>query len=362
MSTGECSLRLEQRDGDWVLAGSGADRFGLVNEYLAYLADRNYSPRTVRAYGFDLLAFCRWLAAERIELAGVTTEVMLRFLAACRQATVPGRPGPNVIALSGRRLDQYAATTVNHRLAAISGMFAFRAMRDPAAVNPVPKGREASRLPPGSATGCWPMWPAAPDPARRCGCASPAGCPWRCRGRKPPSCWPASRTWRDRAIAGLMLYCGLRSGEVLGLDVTDVDIGGRWLQVTGKGSRERRVPLDADVASVIQVYLLAERPETASARLFIVAKGPSRGQPLTAAGLRTIFRYHRQVTGVAAGHPHALRHTFGTALAEAGVDLAVMQALLGHAHVDTTARYIHLAPAHVKAEFDAARDRIRARA
>jgi site-specific recombinase XerD len=54
-------------------------------------------------------------------------------------------------------------------------------------------------------------------------------------------------------------------------------------------------------------------------------------------------------------------HTFGTALAEAGVDLAVMQALLGHAHADTSARYIHLAPAHVKAEFDAARDRMRTR-
>ena len=61
MSTGDRSLRLEQRDGGWVLAGPDAARFGLVNEYLAYLADRNYSPKTVRAYGFDLLAFCRWL-------------------------------------------------------------------------------------------------------------------------------------------------------------------------------------------------------------------------------------------------------------------------------------------------------------
>ena len=85
------------------------------------------------------------------------------------------------------------------------------------------------------------------------------------------------RTWRDRAIAGLMLYCGLRSAEVLGLDVADVDIGGRWLKVLGKGQRERRVPLDADVASVIQVYLLAERPESASSRLFLVAKGPQPG-------------------------------------------------------------------------------------
>ncbi|MHB1290460.1 tyrosine-type recombinase/integrase [Georgenia sp.] len=167
------------------------------------------------------------------------------------------------------------------------------------------------------------------------------------------------RTWRDRAIAGLMLWCGLRSMEVLGLDVKDVDIGGRWVTVSGKGAKQRRVPLDSDVASVIDVYLLAERPASQADRLFLVAKGPRRGQPLTAAGLRTIFRYHRGLTGVAGGHPHALRHTFGTVLAEAGVDLSVMQALLGHAHVDTTARYVHLAPAHVKAEFDAARERVR---
>jgi site-specific recombinase XerD len=158
-----------------------------------------------------------------------------------------------------------------------------------------------------------------------------------------------------------MLYSGLRSAEVLGLDVRDADIGGRWVRVMGKGGKERRVPLDAEVAGVIQTYLLAERPDTSSPRLFVVSKGPNRGQPLTAAGLRTIFRYHRQLTGVSAGHPHALRHTFGTALAEAGVDLAVMQALLGHDHVDSAAAYIHLAPAHIRKEFDAARARQRAR-
>lgn len=70
-------------------------------------------------------------------------------------------------------------------------------------------------------------------------------------------------------------------------------------------------------------------------------------------------QHHRGISGVGAGAPHAFRHTFGTALAEAGVDLAVMQALLGHAHVDTTARYIHLTPTHVKAQYDAARTRQR---
>jgi site-specific recombinase XerD len=361
MSTGDCSLRLEQRDGEWLLTGPDADQFGLVNEYLSHLADRNYSPRTVRAYGFDLLAFCRWLRAEDVELAAVTTDVLLRFLAACRQARVPGRPGPNVVSMGGRRLDQYAATTINHRLIAISGMFAFRAMRDPAAPNPVPKGREARRASAGERNGLLAHVARRPKTRSALRLREPRRLPRALDQRQAAELLASFRTWRDRAIAGLMLYCGLRSCEVLGLDVTDVDIGGRWVQVTGKGNRERRVPLDADVASVIQTYLLAERPETASARLFIVANGPGRGQPLTPAGLRRIFRYHREIAGVAAGNPHALRHTFGTALAESGVDLAVMQALLGHAHVDTSARYIHLAPAHVKAEFDAARDRIRAR-
>lgn len=60
----EAGLRLEERDGGWALAGSAASLFGLVDEYLAHLSDRNYSPKTVRAYGYELLAFCRWLAAE----------------------------------------------------------------------------------------------------------------------------------------------------------------------------------------------------------------------------------------------------------------------------------------------------------
>lgn len=357
----EADLRLVQRGDGWVLAGTAASRFGLVNEYLAYLADRNYSPKTVRAYGYDLLAFCRWLAAEDLPLPEATTEMLLRFLRACREAKVPGRPGPNVVRLSGRRMDQYAATTINRRLAAIAGLFTFAAMRDPDVTNPVPKGREARWRVPGERSGMLAHTVRRPKNRSSLRLREPRRLPRALSTSDAAELLASFRTWRDRAVAGLMLYCGLRSAEVLGLGVTDADIGGRWLKVVGKGQRERRVPLDADVASVIQVYLLTERPESDSDRLFLVAKGPSRGQPLTPAGLRTIFRYHRGLTGIVGGHPHALRHTFGTALAEAGVDLAVMQALLGHAHVDTTARYIHLAPAHVKEEFDAARDRIRSR-
>jgi len=352
-------LRLERRDPEWVLAGPTAARFELVNEYLAHLLDRNYSPATVRSYGYDLLAFCRWLTEQNLELEQVTTDDLLGFLRACREASVPGRPGPNVVGMDGQRLDRYAATTINRRLAAISGLFGFVGLRDPDRRNPVPKGREARWRTSGERSGMLAHTVRRPASRSALRLREPRRLPVALSPQDAASLVGSLRTWRDRAIAGLMLWCGLRSMEVLGLHVKDVDIGGRWVTVTGKGAKQRRVPLDADVASVIDVYLLAERPESESDRLFLVAKGPSRGGPLTPAGLRTVFRYHREVTGVTGGHPHALRHTFGTVLAEAGVDLAVMQALLGHAHVDTTARYVHLAPAHVKAEYDAARERIR---
>jgi integrase/recombinase XerD len=308
---GADDLWVEERGGGWVLAGLAAARFVLVDEYLAHLADRNYSPKTLRAYGYDLLAFCRWLIGEELQLAGVSTEVLLRFLRACREAKVPGRPGPNVVRLSGRRMDRYAATTINRRLAAISGLFAFTAMRDPAVKNPVPKGREARWRTSGERSGMLAHTVRRPKDRSSLRLREPRRLPTALSQPDAAELLGSFRTWRDRAIAGLMVYCGLRSAEVLGLEVTDVDIGGRWLRVIGKGQRERRVPLDADVASVIQVYLLAERPESGSGRLFLVTKGPNRGQPLTAAGLRTIFRYHRGLTGIVGGHPHALRTRSG---------------------------------------------------
>jgi integrase/recombinase XerD len=354
-------LFLEPSESSWVLAGDRVDRFALVNDYLSYLADRNYSPRTIRTYGFSLLAFCRWLSDEDIELSAVTADVLLRFLAACRIERVAGRPsGSNVVRLDGRRADSLSPATINLRLAAVSGLFSFWSMRDPDMANPVPKGTEARRLSPGERGGMLAHVSRAPKRRSALRVRDAQRLPKTLERAEVVTLLESLRTWRDRAIAGLMVFCGLRSAEVLALDVVDVDIGARWLKVSGKGNKERRVPLDVDVAGVIQTYLLAERPDTVSGRLFIVAKGPTRGRPLTSAGLRRIFRYHRDISGVAGAHPHALRHTFGTALAEAGVDLAVMQALLGHAHIGTTARYIHLAPTHVKAEFDAARNRQRA--
>ena len=346
-------LRAEEREGRWLLVGPGAERVPLINDYLGYLADRGYSPATVRAYAFDLLAFARWLAREELGLDAVTTEALLRYLAACRTAAVPGRPGGNVFSIRDGRNAGYAPATINRRLAAISGLFSFRQLRDPAAVSPVPRGREARLAARGERAGLLGHL-ARPKARSRLRVRQPRRLPRGLSRAETAALLGSFRCWRDRAIAGLMLFSGLRSAEVLGLAVPDVDIGAGWVRVVGKGDKERRVPLDPEVAGTIQTYLLAERPESEASALFLVGKGPRRGRPLTAAGLRSLFRYNGARAGVPGAHPHALRHSFGTALAEAGVDLAVIQALLGHDQIDSSAGYVHLAPAHVRAAYDSA--------
>jgi site-specific recombinase XerD len=337
------------------LAGEGST-VEPVNEFLRYLADRNYSPQTIRAYAFDLLHLVRWLAAEQLALDLVDTDVLLRYLSACRTTVLPHQQGGNVYSIRDGRNTGYAPRTINRRLAALSALFSFRCMRDATAVNPVPRGREARSTARGERAGLLGHL-ARPSPRSRLRVREPRRLPRGLDPTETASLIASFGSVRDRAIAGLMLFSGLRSCEVLGLEVRDVDIARGWVRVLGKGNKERRVPVDREVASLIQTYLLTERPETDSQALFIVAKGPTRGQPLTPAGLRTIFRYHRARARVPAGHPHALRHTFGTALAEAGVDLAVLQALMGHDHVDSAAAYIHLAPQHVRRAYDAARAR-----
>jgi len=324
----------------WAVEGEDAwDGAGLrlVNDFLGYLGDRHYAPGTRRVYAFDLLAWCRWLAGERLRLEAVDTAAVLRFLTSCQGL---------------------AAATVNRRLAALSGLFAFRSMRDPLAGNPMPRGPAARRAPAEARGG---LLGHLTRPQSRSGVRARTArrLPRGLSAQEATAFLGSLRTWRDKAIAGLMLFSGLRSGEVLALQVGDIDIARGWAKVAGKGGRERRTPVDAQVAGLVQTYLLAERPDTDTDALFVVAKGPHRGQPLTPAGLRTVFRYHRDRAGVAAAHPHALRHSFGTALAEAGVDLAVIQTLMGHVHVDSSVGYIHLAPVRVRAAFEAARDRQR---
>src|ERR1019366_4995681 len=202
----------------------------LISDYLGYLADRGYSPQTVRACALDLLAFARWLAAGQLAPGEVSTDAALRYLAYCRRAPLPGRPGGHVYSIRDGRSAGCAPAGINRRLAAISGLFGYQAMRDPLAPDPVP----------------------CRAGARRAAAGERSGLLARLDRAETTALLASFRTDRDRAIAGLMLFSGLRSAEVPGLAVTDVDIPRGWIKVMGKGGRQRRVPPGPDVAALIQ--------------------------------------------------------------------------------------------------------------
>ncbi|MDO8643813.1 MAG: tyrosine-type recombinase/integrase, partial [bacterium] len=154
------------------------------------------------------------------------------------------------------------------------------------------------------------------------------------------------RKYRDIAILYLMIFCGLRSCEVLSLETEDIDLIDDQLRIKGKGQKERLMPLSKAVRKALVHYLDYERPETNHKRCFVVLKGANRGQPMTAEGLRKLFRNQRRKS-VKRAHAHLFRHTFATNLIREHVSLPVVQKLMGHSDIEVTMGYIHMSPGDV---------------
>ena len=148
-----------------------------------------------------------------------------------------------------------------------------------------------------------------------------------------------------------MLLDGLRSCEVLALELEDLQLADGQMRVHGKGNKKRLLPLPPEILEVLGHYLHLERPLTNAPALFLSLKGRQRGQPLTAAGLRSLFRHHRLRSQVHHANPHRVRHTFGTDMVRAGMSLPALQQLMGHSQIATTMLYVQLAPQDVWREY-----------
>ena len=148
-----------------------------------------------------------------------------------------------------------------------------------------------------------------------------------------------------------MLLNGLRSREVLAMKLEDLLFSEAQLRVYGKGARVRLLPLPPETIRLLQCYLKSERPLTNAPQVFVSLKGRARGAAMTSAGLRSLFRHHRTTSGVPPANPHRFRHTFGSDMIRAGVSLPALMRLRGHAHIQTTLRYIQLTPQDVFAEY-----------
>lgn len=163
---------------------------------------------------------------------------------------------------------------------------------------------------------------------------------------------------RDRAILELLYATGIRVGELVGLDIDDVDEGRHVVRVFGKGAKERSVPVGLPALRALREWLVSGRP-----RLATPASGPAvflgaRGARVDPRIVRAVVhRFTEQLPGGEPMGPHGLRHTAATHLLEGGADLRSVQEILGHATLATTQIYTHVSVDRLKAAYERAHPR-----
>jgi integrase/recombinase XerD len=274
-----------------------------VAEYLGALqSEQGASRNTLAAYRRDLDDFARFLSARRRAPGAVSPDDVVSWIEALRARGL-------------------APASVARRLSAVRGFYRHLVREDvvrrdptehldrPRATRPLPRAlsrESATRL------------VEAPDTRR------PAGL-------------------RDRAALELLYATGMRASECLGLRLEDLNASAGYVICTGKGAKQRLVPVGAEALTWVRRYLRDVRPghtrRRDSGRLFV----NPRGGPLSRQSLWTLVRRAAAAAGLTHRvSPHVLRHSFASHLLEGGADLRSVQAMLGHADISTTQIYTHL--------------------
>jgi integrase/recombinase XerD len=264
--------------------------------------ERGASPNTLSAYRRDLGGFQRFLREQRSSVGRVGTSEIAGYLLRLRRNGL----GPRSVA---------------RHLSAVRGLYRFlllegRLRRDP--TEPLEAPRLPMRLP---------RTLSAEDVVSLIESAdggTPAGV-------------------RDRALLELLYATGMRASECSTLRIEDVNLPAGYVVVTGKGSRQRLIPVGAQALDWVRRYLKEARPVIVkggdSGTLFV----NRRGGRLSRQGVWGIIKKAAQRAGVRrAVSPHTLRHSFASHLLERGADLRSVQTMLGHADISTTQIYTHL--------------------
>ena len=295
------------------------------------------SWRTVRAYGFDLVIFLRWLEKTKEPLSGLTQAGLLNFIESQQQATA----SPNTINRQLGTCEQY-----------------YRFIYD----QPLPRGRGVT----------------LPKPYYKGRGYDRLGIRWRrstgelrLRVKAPKTLIEPLTVeevtgflrgfghYRDIAIVLSMALSGLRSIEVVELRQNHVNLSKSEMRIRGKGNKERILPVAPQLLEAIKKYLQYERPSLSPANnLFVNLQGKRLGEAMTSKGIISLFSRHRQKLKLSRANPHRFRHTFGSDMARAGMQLPVLQKLMGHADEAMTLRYIFLNNSDVIAEYKKTMERL----
>lgn len=286
------------------------------------VAERGLSEHTLAAYRRDLELYGAWMATMgRHDPAEINTADLEQFAAWLRSDRNPrGKP--------------YAQASVARTLAAVRSLHAFLQLDGVADANP------AVHL-------------ATPKRERKLPDTLTQGEVDRLLGAVEEDTIAGQR---DLAMLELLYSAGLRISELLDLDMEDIDLGERTVRARGKGSKTRIVPIGRLAGRAIERWIQ-------DGRVQVNPDGPQlftnlRGQRLSRQGGWKIIRARAAKAGLAGRvHPHTLRHSFATHLVEGGADLRVVQALLGHASVNTTQVYTHTSEARLRELFETAHPR-----
>ncbi len=296
----------------------GAAVTGQLRSFLEYIRlNRNASRHTVRAYESDLGQWVRFLAARRavdpstLTAADLDSAGLHAFLADLHRRGVSRRS-------TARKLTVFRVFTRYLRREGVE-------IADPTATVGSPRAEQKV-----------PAHLTIDEMAQLLD--------------TPDASTPLGR--RDRAMLELFYASGLRLGELVGLDLGDVNLSGRLVRVLGKGGKERIVPFNRPTTRAIRAYL----DDRLTLRQRAVGRPPSapgepedplfvnyRGERLSSRSVHRLVGQHVTSCSTRLGiSPHALRHSFATHLLERGADLRSIQELLGHARLSTTQRYTHV--------------------
>ncbi|HSW17159.1 MAG TPA: tyrosine recombinase XerC [Ramlibacter sp.] len=300
------------------------DDEALIEKYLEHVrVNKRLAQRTVELYSLDLIKLRENASAAGVELTRVQTAHIRRWVAQMHSA---GRSGRGIaLILSGWR--GFYTWLGLEGLIPSNPVLDVRAPKSP---RPLPKALSVD------------------DSVQLASFHSEDNDPWA--------------EARDAAIVELLYGCGLRVGELVGLDAVASGAAKGWVDteageahVLGKGSKRRTVPVGAKALEALAVWLPL-RGTALEAALFI---GP-RGRRLSAHAVWTLLRKRSLNAGLATPvHPHMLRHSFASHVLQSSGDLRAVQELLGHANIATTQVYTRLDFQHLAKAYDAAHPRAR---